>query len=80
MPRKPRARPHFNIAEAKAHFSELVEKALLGEEVIIAKDNRPILRLVPLSGDRGPRTSGTAKGRVWTAADFDAPLEDFSDD
>ena len=38
----------FNIAEAKAHFSELVQKAMLGEEVIIAKDNKPVLKLVPL--------------------------------
>jgi len=38
----------FNIAEAKARFSELVQKAMLGEEVIIAKDNKPLLKLVPL--------------------------------
>ena len=38
----------FNVAEAKAHFSELVRKGLLGEEVIIAKDNKPLLKLVPL--------------------------------
>ena len=38
----------FNIAEAKARFSELVQKALLGEEVIIAKDHKPLLKLVPL--------------------------------
>ena len=28
--------PQFNLAEAKARFSELVQKAMLGEEVIVA--------------------------------------------
>jgi prevent-host-death family protein len=38
----------FNIADAKSHFSELVQKALLGEEIVIARDNKPLLKLVPL--------------------------------
>lgn len=40
--------PQFNIAEAKANLSSLVKKALQGEEVIIAKDNKPLLRLSPI--------------------------------
>ena len=42
----------FNVAEAKARFSELVRKALSGEEVVIARDNKPILKLVPLERAR----------------------------
>ena len=38
----------FDIAEAKAHFSELAQKALMGGEVVVARDNKPLLRLVPL--------------------------------
>lgn len=66
----------FNIAEAKARFSELVDRALAGDEVIVARDNKPLLKLVPLaaSGDRRP---GTAKGQVQMTPDFDAPLPDF---
>jgi prevent-host-death family protein len=69
--------PQFNVAEAKARFSELVNKAVSGEEVVIARDNRALLRLVPLgpSGDR--RKPGSAKGRVWMAPDFDRTPEDF---
>lgn len=37
--------PQFNIAEAKANFSSLVKKALQGEEIIIVKDNKSLLRL-----------------------------------
>lgn len=72
----PTQRPtHFNVAEAKAQFSTLVRKALQGEEVVIARDNKPLLRLVPV-GVQG-RKPGSAKGRVTIGADFDAPLDDF---
>ena len=67
----------FNVAEAKARFSELVQKAVSGEEVVIARDNRPLLRLVPLAASGGKRKPGSARGRVWMAADFDRTPEDF---
>ena len=69
--------PQFNVAEAKARFSELVQKAVSGEEVVIALDNRPLLRLVPLVAKDGRRTPGSAKGRIWMADDFDRTPEDF---
>ena len=70
----------FNIAEAKSHFSDLVKKALLGEDVIIAKDNKPILRLVPVEPVQGKRMPGSAKGQVLhIAPDFDATPADFDE-
>lgn len=69
----------FNVAEAKARFSELVQKAVSGEEVVIAKDNRPLLRLAPLAVPPGKRKPGSARGRVWMAPDFDRTPEDFED-
>ena len=42
----------YNIADAKSHFSELVKLALLGEEVVIARDNKPLLRLSPIHRDQ----------------------------
>ena len=65
------------MAEAKAHFSTLVRKALQGEEVIIARDNKPLLKLVPVGV--AARKPGSAKGRITIADDFDAPLADFAD-
>ncbi len=70
---------HFNVAEAKARFSELVRKALAGEEVIIARDHKPLLKLVPLVRSPQRRRPGTAKGKVWLAPDFDATPKDFDD-
>lgn len=71
---------HYNIAQAKAQFSELVQRALAGEDVVIARDNKPLLRLVPLQAARsGPRQPGSAKGLIKSIApDFDAPLDDFA--
>ena len=51
---------------------------MAGEDIIIAKDNRPLLRLTPLDAARQPRKPGSAKGQVLHLADdFDAPLDDF---
>lgn len=70
-----------NIAEAKAHLSELVQKALAGEEVIIARDNKPQVRIVPIEQPKkGKRRPGSGKGSiVYIATDFDAPLDDFAE-
>jgi antitoxin (DNA-binding transcriptional repressor) of toxin-antitoxin stability system len=67
----------YNIAEAKARFSELVQKAMLGETVIIARDHKPVLQLVALEASRKARKPGSAKGQVQIADDFDATPEDF---
>ncbi|HUG84566.1 MAG TPA: type II toxin-antitoxin system prevent-host-death family antitoxin [Euzebya sp.] len=37
-----------NVAEAKAHLSRLLDAALAGEEVILARAGKPLVRLVPL--------------------------------
>lgn len=68
-----------NIAEAKAQFSRLVQKAMMGEEVIIARDNKPVLKLVPIEAPSKPRKPGTARGRIWLSPDFDEIPGDFSD-
>ena len=69
----------FNIADAKMHFSELVQKAMLWEEVIIAKDNKAVVKLVALTPPQQSRKPGSAKGQIWTAPDFDATPKDFKE-
>ena len=68
----------YNLAEAKARLSSVVREVLSGTEVVIAKDNKPLVKLVPLSGGRR-RTPGSAKGQIIISPDFDAPLDDFAD-
>ena len=41
-----------NIHDTKTHLSELLGQALAGDEVIIAKANKPLIRLVPLEPRR----------------------------
>jgi prevent-host-death family protein len=67
---------YVNIAEAKARLSELVEKAASGEEILIARDHKPVARLVPVR-NRAARAPGSAKGQVWIAPDFDDTPPDF---
>jgi len=69
----------FNVAEAKARFSQLIQKALAGEDVVIAKDNKPLVRLVPIRRLTRRRQPGSAKGRVWMSRNFGAPLEDLAE-
>ncbi len=37
-----------NVADAKAHLSQLLDRALNGEEVILARAGKPLVRLVPV--------------------------------
>lgn len=56
---------------------DLVEAALNGEEVIITKNNQPVIKLTPVSPVKQPRQPGSAKGLVIISDDFDEPLDDF---
>jgi prevent-host-death family protein len=63
-----------NIHEAKTQFSKLLQRVLTGEEVVIAKAGTPVARLVPFERQPVRRVPGSAKGKIWIAPDFDAPL------
>jgi prevent-host-death family protein len=63
-----------NLYDAKTQLSSLVEQAAAGVEIIIAKAGKPRARLVPLRQTSRRRRPGSAKGKIWMAADFDAPL------
>jgi prevent-host-death family protein len=66
----------FNIREAKAQLSNLVEIAIAGEEVIIAKAGTPMVRLVPMGRASAPRKKGLLEGRIKIGPEFDQPLCD----
>ncbi|WP_118181199.1 type II toxin-antitoxin system Phd/YefM family antitoxin [Paraburkholderia phosphatilytica] len=62
-----------NIHEAKSQLSRLIEAAVGGEEVVIAKAGTPLVRLVPV--DQKPKLRfGLMKGKIRITEDFDAPL------
>ena len=67
-----------NIHEAKTQLSKLIQAALNGREVIIAKGNKPVVRLEVLPEARSERKIGNARGLILSMDDdFDEPLDDF---
>lgn len=67
-----------NIFEAKTNLSKLIAKAEKGEDVVIARAGKPVVRLTRLETAKKPIRFGGLKGKIWIADDFDAPLpEDF---
>lgn len=61
----------FNVADAKAHFSDLLRRVEAGEDVVLARGGKPIARVTRLSAER--REFGFFPD-IWIAADFDDPL------
>jgi len=68
-----------NVHEAKTHLSRLIEEALAGEEIIIARGNEPVVRLVLVESARPQRSLGWAKGQIRMAEDFDESIDDFAE-
>ena len=66
----------LNLYEAKTQLSALVDAAAAGEEIIIAKNGKPMAKLVALK-DIIKRKPGRLKGKVWMSKDFDAPMPDL---
>jgi antitoxin (DNA-binding transcriptional repressor) of toxin-antitoxin stability system len=67
-----------NIHEAKTQLSKLIQAALNGKQVIIAKGNKPVVRLEVLPEAQSNRKIGNAKGLILSMDDdFDEPLDDF---
>jgi prevent-host-death family protein len=67
------------IHQAKTHLSKLIRKALDGGEVIIAKRDKPLVRVEAVRSKTPKRKIGWGKGLVtYIAPDFDEPLEDLA--
>lgn len=65
-----------NVYEAKTHLSQLIDRALAGEDVVIARNGRPMVRLVPVRVIGKRRKPGAWRGLVRVAEDFDdLPVE-----
>lgn len=64
----------INIHEAKTHLSQLLSRAALGEEIIIAKAGKPIVRLVPVEEPPQDRILGQDEGLFTVPEDFNDPL------
>lgn len=68
------------LAEASENLAQFIDAALKGEEIIIIKDEQPVVKLTVIEPVKRYRAkAGSAKGLVWISDDFDEPLEDFKE-
>ena len=60
-----------NVQEAKTHLSRLMEDAAGGEDIVLAKHGKPMVRLTAYAPSKEPRRLGGLEGKIRIAADFD---------
>jgi prevent-host-death family protein len=65
----------LNLYDAKTQLSALVDAAAAGQEIVIAKNGKPMAKLVAFRG-KAKRKPGRLKGKIWMADDFDAPMSE----
>jgi prevent-host-death family protein len=66
--------------EAKTKLSKLVERAEAGEDIVIARNGKPVARLVPIAGTNSlAAVRGVWRGRVRISDDFDELPDDIAD-
>ena len=63
----------YNMHDAKTQLSKLAERAAQGEEIVIARNGRPLARLMAMP-ERRPIRLGLGKGLIRIGEDFDDPL------
>jgi prevent-host-death family protein len=64
-----------NIHDAKTNLSKLIAAAESGEEVIIARNGKPAVKLVVVEPKKKSRRDilGSGIGKIWVAPDWDSP-------
>jgi len=68
------------IQEAQAQLLDLIHRLQDGDEVVITENDQPVAKLARTEPKKQwPCKAGSAKGQIWMAPDFDAPLEDFKE-
>jgi antitoxin (DNA-binding transcriptional repressor) of toxin-antitoxin stability system len=64
----------ITIRKAKAVLSRLIQKACRGEDVVIAHEKKPVVRLVAIGDKTGQRKPGALRGKLKVGPEFFEPL------
>jgi len=64
----------FTIRKAKADLSRLIQRACRGEEIVIARGKKPVVRLVAIEDKQGQRMPGALRGKLKVGPEFFEPL------
>ena len=70
---------NIDVKKAENCLSDLIQKTIEGDEIIITQGGRPIAKLVALAKIPKKRKFGSAKGLIKMANDFDKTPEEFKD-
>ena len=65
-----------NIRDVKTRLSQLIDRAAGGEDVVISRNGKPLVRITTLIEPKRRVKFGRLKGKLRIAPDFDAPLPD----
>jgi prevent-host-death family protein len=65
-----------NIYDAKTRLSQLVDRAAAGEDVVVSRNGKPLVRITRLEVPKRRVKFGVLKGKLTIPADFDALLPD----
>jgi prevent-host-death family protein len=68
-----------NMHQAKTTLSRLVERALAGEDIVIARNGEPLVKLVPVANESKRRIPGKYKGQIWISPDFEFTDEEITE-
>jgi prevent-host-death family protein len=63
-----------NVHEAKTQLSRLLARVEAGEEIVIARDGKPVARLAPVRPPAPKRVFGAMKGKAWVGDEILEPL------
>ena len=65
----------ISIHAAKTHLSRLIARAEAGEEIVIARGNKPVVKLVSIA-PKPKRVFGSMRGQFKIGPEFFEPLPD----
>ena len=66
--------PVYTVHDAKTNLSKLIERAENGEDVVIARGDKPAVKLVPVGATKPKRVAGAFKGEFTLPDSFFDPL------
>ncbi|CRI65463.1 Prevent-host-death family protein [Thiocapsa sp. KS1] len=70
----------LNVTDAKARFSEVVEQASQGQDIIITRMGKPVVRITRYAPELSNQRLGLFQGQLRIADDFDAWPEEIARD
>ena len=68
----------LNLTEAKAKFSDVVDRVSHGEEIIVTRMGHPVARITRYEPAAANRRLGFFEGRIRLAEDFESYADDVA--